>query len=181
MLCGMLVFGPGSPLHVNPIDGYQDGSLFLDQRLDGEAGSKLKERYIPGLRFTPDSEPVIASSVDVVDWKLCFNDVACHWSLLQHSRSTTPCAYTSSMSCMSQVQHVTLLVIVGHLVWTISEQTSSSTCCPYKSMCKTPRPRPQHPNHSIIVSEPALLLPYTDIKLTFFEFVAYNIVRQAKK
>lgn len=65
--------GPLPPMTLGtiaPQQGYQHGYLLLlKEHLDEKEGWKLEERLIPKLHFDPGTEPAIASSVNVTDWK----------------------------------------------------------------------------------------------------------------
>jgi hypothetical protein len=93
----------------------------------------------------------IASSVDVVDWKLWYQ-----WrSLPLESPAALLMHYPLSLC---QLQRVTLLVAVC----TISEQKLSFS---YKSMCKILCPPPQHLNHPIMASQNRRYYCHTSISL----------------
>ncbi|KAF9243942.1 PAXNEB protein-domain-containing protein [Melanogaster broomeanus] len=130
------------PFRVGPVEGYQDGYLLLlDQYLDEKAGWKLEERLIPKLCFEPSSEPMIASSANVVDWKSWYQ-----WRGL------------SLESPAALLMHYPLTKLNIHYLGPEAEL-----------------------NMLPLFSELALLLPYTDIRLTFFGFAVHNIVQQARK
>ncbi|KAF8845258.1 hypothetical protein BDN67DRAFT_443877 [Paxillus ammoniavirescens] len=155
----------GSPLRVGPVEGYQDGYLLLlDRHLDEKVGWLLEERLVPKLHFEPGSEPMIASSANVVDWNSWYQ-----WRGLP----------LESPAALLMHYPLTVYQLLVHVLHVTSPTRNS------------PEHRQTLNVHYLgaevelnmlpLFSELALLLPYTDIKLTFFGLAVHGIVQQAKK
>ncbi|KAG8219968.1 hypothetical protein J3R82DRAFT_973 [Butyriboletus roseoflavus] len=155
----------GSPFRVDPVESYQDGYLlFLDRHLDDKAGWNLEDRLIPKLHFEPGCEPPIGSSANVVDWK--------SWYQWRYLPFDSPAAL---------LMHYPLTVY--QLLVNVLNVTSPS--------CGSSEHRQTLNIHYLgaevelnmlpLFSELALLLPYTDIKLTFFGYAVHTIVQKANK
>ncbi|KAF9229504.1 hypothetical protein BS17DRAFT_771549 [Gyrodon lividus] len=146
----------GDAFRVGPVGGYQDGYLLLsDRHIDEKAGWKLEKRLVPKLCFEPSSEPVIASSVNLRGLPL-----ESPAALLMHYPLTVYQLLVHVLNITSPTrnspEHRQILNV--HYLGAESEL-----------------------NMLPLFSELALLLPYTDIKLTFFGFAVHGIVQQAKK
>ncbi|KAH7883767.1 hypothetical protein F5I97DRAFT_1930004 [Phlebopus sp. FC_14] len=157
--------GPTGPFSVSADASYQDGYLLLlDQHLDENAGWKLEDRLIPKLHFKNNSEPVIASSVNVVDWKSWYE-----WRGL-------PMESPAALLMHYPLSTYHLLLHVLHVTHPARNSPAGRQTLNVHYL----GPEAEL-NMLPIFSELALLLPYTDIKLTFFGFAVYNIVKQARK
>jgi len=154
-----------SPFGVGPVAHYQDGYLLLlDQHLDEKVGWKLEDRLIPKLQFEPGREPPIASSVNVVDWNSWYQ-----WRSLPFE---SPAAI---------IMHYPLTVY--HLLVNVLNVASPSRGSPEQrqSLHIHYLGAEVELNMLPLFSELALLLPYTDIKITFFGYAVHTIVQNATK
>ncbi|KIJ68239.1 hypothetical protein HYDPIDRAFT_81640 [Hydnomerulius pinastri MD-312] len=155
---------PG-PFRVGAVEGYQDGYLLLLSQLpDEKAGWKLEDKLVPKLHFESGSEPVIASSANVVDWKSWYQ-----WRGL-------PLESPVALLMHYPLSVYQLLVHILHV-------TSPTRNTPENRQALNVHYLGAEVELNMIplFAELALLLPYTDIKLTFFGFAVHGIVKQAKK
>ncbi|KAL4069501.1 hypothetical protein J3A83DRAFT_3572948 [Scleroderma citrinum] len=154
-----------NPIKVAPQQGYQHGYMLLfNEHLDEKAGWKLEERLIPKLQFDSGTEPAIASSVQVTDWKSWYQ-----WRNL-------PLESPAALLMHYPLTVYQLLVPVLHLT------SPSRNSAERRQTLNVHYLGPEvELNMLPLFSELALLLPYTDIKLTLYGFAVYNIVKQAKK
>ncbi|KAG1715634.1 hypothetical protein ID866_1516 [Astraeus odoratus] len=154
-----------SPIRVGPQDGYQHGyPLLLDKHFDDKEGWKLEDRLIPKLRFDPGAEPVIASSVKVVDWK--------SWYQWRNLPLDSPAALLMHYP-LSVYQ---LLVHVLHVTHPARNSALSRQALSVHYL------GPEVELNMVpLFAELALLLPYTDIKLTMYGPAVHSVVKQAKR
>ncbi|KAI6045000.1 hypothetical protein EDC04DRAFT_2560098 [Pisolithus marmoratus] len=159
--------GPGGDglLRVGPQDGYQHGyQLLRDKHLDEKEGWKLEDRLIPKLHFEAGREPVIASSANVVDWK--------SWYSWRNLPLESPAALLMHYP-LTVYQLLVHVLRITHPSRNSAERRQSLNVHylgPEVELNMLP-----------LFSELALLLPYTDIKLTMYGTAVHNIVQQAKK
>lgn len=154
-----------TPLKVPAQQGYQHGYMLLHkEHLDEKEAWKIEERLIPKLHFDPGTEPAIASSVEITDWK--------SW----HQWRNLPMESPASLLMHYPLTVYQLLVHVLHVTH------PSRNSAERRQMLNIHYPGPEiELNMLPLFSELALLLPYTDIRLTFYGAAVYNIVKQAKK
>ncbi|KAG9314532.1 hypothetical protein JVU11DRAFT_5329 [Chiua virens] len=154
-----------NPYRVDPVENYQDGYLLLlDRHLDDQAGWKLEDKFIPKLYFEPGCEPQIASSANVVDWKSWYE-----WRSLPFGSPAV------------LLMHYPLTVY-RLLVDVLKVASPTRGSAEHRQTLYAHYLGPEvELNMLPIFSELALLLPYTDLKLTFFGYAAYTIVQRATK
>ncbi|KAF8559266.1 hypothetical protein OG21DRAFT_1403484 [Imleria badia] len=154
-----------SPFSVDPVESYQDGYLLLlDRHLDDKAGWKLEDRLIPKLHFEPGCEPVIGSSADVVDWKSWYQ-----WRSLPFD----------SPAALLMHYPLTVYHLLVNVLKVASPSRGSAEC--RQTLDIHYLGAEVELNMLPLFSELALLLPHTDIKLTFFGFAVHAIVQRANK
>ncbi|KAI6031906.1 hypothetical protein BKA83DRAFT_673714 [Pisolithus microcarpus] len=126
--------------------------LLHDKHLDDKGGWKLEDRLIPKLQFEAGMEPAIASSANVTDWKSWYS-----WRNLP----------LESPAALLMHYPLTVYQLLVHVLRITHPSRNSAE---HLELNMLP-----------LFSELALLLPYTDIKLTMYGTAVYNVVQQAKK
>ncbi|KAI6132668.1 hypothetical protein EDD17DRAFT_1763396 [Pisolithus thermaeus] len=161
-ICGPQV---GDLLSVAPQHGYQHGyQLLHDKHLDDKGGWKLEDRLIPKLHFESGMEPAIASSVNVIDWKSWYS-----WRNLP----------LESPAALLMHYPLTVYQLLVHVLRITHPSRNSAE---HRQSLNVHYLGPEvELNMLPLFSELALLLPYTDIKLTMYGTAVYNLVQQAKK
>lgn len=152
-------------LRVAPQDGYQHGyQLLHDKHLDDKGGWKLEDRLIPKLQFEAEMEPAIASSANVTDWKSWYS-----WRNLP----------LESPAALLMHYPLTVYQLLVHVLRITHPSRNSAE---HRQSLNVHYLGPEvELNMLPLFSELALLLPYTDIKLTMYGTAVYNVVQQAKK
>ncbi|KAG0709059.1 hypothetical protein DFH29DRAFT_890327 [Suillus ampliporus] len=152
-------------IRVDGAEGYEHGYMLLSGRpLTDETGWKLEKRFIPRLGFEPGTEPELACKADIVDWD--------SWYRWRNLPKESPAALLLHYP-------LTVYQLLVHVLHVTGPKRNS------------PESRQALNVHYIgaevelnmlpLFSELALLLPYTDIKMTFFGTAVHSIVNKAKK
>ncbi|KAG1725126.1 hypothetical protein EDB19DRAFT_1948274 [Suillus lakei] len=156
---------PSEALRVEDTKGFGHGCMLLSNKLlTDETGWKLGKRLIPRLVFELDTEPELASKADIVDWD--------SWYRWRNLPKESPAALLLHYPLTIYQLLVNVLYVAG----------------PKRN---SPESRQVLNVHYIgaevelnmlpLFSELVLLLPYTDIKMTFFGIAVHSIVKKAKQ
>ncbi|KAG1801405.1 uncharacterized protein HD556DRAFT_1438436 [Suillus plorans] len=157
--------GPSGALRVDDTKGFEHGYMLLSNKLlTDETGWKLEKRLIPRLVFELGTEPELASNVDIVDWD--------SWYKWRNIPKESPAALLLHYPLTVYQLLVNVLQVAG----------------PKRSSSESRQALNVHYigaevelNMLPLFSELALLLPHTDIKMTFFGIAVHSIVSKAKK
>ncbi|KAH0838464.1 hypothetical protein J3R83DRAFT_6776 [Lanmaoa asiatica] len=141
-----------------------DYLLLLDQHLDDKAAWKLEDKLIPKLHFEPGCEPLVGSSANVVDWKSWYQ-----WRSLPFD----------SPAALLMHYPLTVYHLLVNVLNVTSPSRGSSEC--QQTLNIHYLGAEVELNMLPLFSELALLLPHTDIKLTFFGYAVHAIVQKANK
>ncbi|KAG1739666.1 hypothetical protein EDB19DRAFT_1978047 [Suillus lakei] len=154
---------PSEALRVEDTKGFgHDCMLLSNKLLTDETGWKLGKRLIPRLVFELGTEPELASKADIVDWD--------SWYRWRNLPKESPAALLLHYPLTVYQLLVNVLYVAG----------------PKRN---SPESRQALNVHYIgaevefpcTFSELVLLLPYTDIKMTFFGIAVHSIVKKAKQ
>ncbi|KAH7924881.1 hypothetical protein BV22DRAFT_1012344 [Leucogyrophana mollusca] len=155
----------GSPFVIPAAGGYQHGyQLLEEQHLDDASGWRVEKRLIPSLVFGDVREPAIASNGSVVDWDSWYR-----WRNLPKDSPT-------ALLMHYPLTVYQLLVHVLHVTGPARNSPDARQAVNVHYLGAE-----VELNMLPLFSELALLLPYTDIKLTFFGPAVHHIVKQAKE
>ncbi|KAG2146546.1 uncharacterized protein EDB93DRAFT_1104316 [Suillus bovinus] len=156
---------PSRALRVDDAKEFEHGYMLLsDKLLTDETGWKLEKRLIPRLVFELGTEPELASKVDIVDWD--------SWYKWRNIPRESPAALLLHYPLTVYQLLVNVLQVAG----------------PKRNSSESRQALNVHYigaevelNMLPLFSELALLLPHTDIKMTFFGIAVHSIVSKAKK
>ncbi|KAG2754541.1 hypothetical protein P692DRAFT_20770040 [Suillus brevipes Sb2] len=157
--------GSSRVLRVEGAKGFEHGYMLLsNQVLADETGWKLEKRLIPRLVFELGTEPELASKADIVDWD--------SWYKWRNLPKESPAA----LLLHYPLTVYQLLVNVLHVTGPTRNSSESRQALNVHYIGAE-----VELNMLPLFSELALLLPYTDIKMTFFGVAVHSLVNKAKK
>ncbi|KAH7915348.1 hypothetical protein BJ138DRAFT_998114 [Hygrophoropsis aurantiaca] len=153
-----------SALAVPAAAGYQHGyQLLQPQHLDDETGWKLEKRLIPKLIFDAGRAPAINTDGSVVDWDSWYR-----WRKLPKD----------SPAALLMHYPLTVYQLLVHVLGVTSPTRNSARS--RQTLNVHYLGAEVELNTLPLFSELALLLPYTDINLTFFGTAVHQIVKLGK-
>jgi hypothetical protein len=153
----------GAPC-IQDTEGFEHGYMLLSDRLlTDETGWKLEKHLIPRLVFELGTEPELASKVDIADWE--------SWYKWRNLPKESPAALL--LHYPLTVYH--LLVNVLHVTGPKRNSAASRQALHVHYIGAE-----VELNMLPLFSELALLLPYTDIKMTLFGVAVHSLVKKAK-
>ncbi|KAG1867854.1 hypothetical protein DFJ58DRAFT_714335 [Suillus subalutaceus] len=156
---------PSGALRVDDTKGFEHGYMLLsDKLLTDETGWKLEKRLIPRLIFELGTEPELASKVDIVDWD--------SWYKWRNLPKESPAALLLHYPLTVYQLLVNVLQVTGPKRNSLESRQALNVHYIGAEVELNMLP---------LFSELALLLPHTDIKMTFFGIAVHSIVNKAKK